>query len=113
MLAYLGCEEESTEGEDCGHLDDGEQQLVGFHDALRLLVDPPPPAAVLVFPFNDGHQRRGDQEHHPPKEEEVCSRRTQIIRLIGYDAYFVRFLDFLLTLSFESNPTMISAFNPA
>ncbi len=73
MVKYFSSEKQDAKGEDCGHLDDGEQQLVGFHDALRLLLDSPPSFAVLLF--NDGHQRRGHQEHHSPKKQEVCSRR--------------------------------------
>lgn len=76
-LMYFGSEKQDAEGEDSGHLDDGEEQLVGFHDALRLFWSPAPPSLVSVFPFHDGHQRRGDQEHHSPEEQEVCSSRRR------------------------------------
>ena len=77
-VKYFSSEEQGTKGEDCGHLDDGEQQLVGFHDALcLLLLDSPISSAVIVFPFHDGHQRGRNQEHHSPKEQEVCSRNTE------------------------------------
>lgn len=77
-MKYFSSEEQGTKGEDCGHLDDGEQQLVGFHDALcLLLLDSPFSSAVVIFPFHDGHQRCGNQEHHSPKEQEVCSRSTE------------------------------------
>lgn len=79
MVKYFSSEKQGTKGEDCGHLDDGEQQLVGFHYALCLLGDSPLSSAVLIFPFNDGYQRRGNQERHSPEEQEVCSRRTEHI----------------------------------
>lgn len=68
MVKYFSSEKQDTKGEDCGHLDDGKQQLIGFHDALRLLMDSPLSFAVLIFAFYDGYQRRGNQEHHSPKE---------------------------------------------
>lgn len=79
MVSYFRSKEQDTESEDCGHLDDREQQTVGFHDTLRLLLDSPLPFAVLILPFKDGYQRRGNQEHQSPKKQEVCSRRKERI----------------------------------
>ena len=67
MVKYFCCEKQGTIGEDCGHPDDREQQLVGFHDAMRLLVDLLLTFAMLIFPFQDGNQCRGNHEHHSPK----------------------------------------------
>lgn len=80
MAKYFSSEKQETKGEDCGHLDDGEQQPVGCHNTLRLLLNSPLSSNMLIFPFNDGHQRRGNQEHHSPEEQEVFGRRTEHIR---------------------------------
>jgi len=73
---YLGREQQSAEREDRGQLDDGEQELVGFQDALRLHRDSPLPLAVLALPLQDGHQRCGDEEDHAPVKQEICTTRT-------------------------------------
>lgn len=70
---YFSREKQDAESEDCGQLDDGKQQLVGLHHALRLLADSSDAPAVPGFPFQDGHQGGGDQKHHSPEEEEVWS----------------------------------------
>jgi len=71
---YFCREKQGTKCEDCGHLDDREQQLVGFRDALCLFGSSPLPFSVFVFPFKDGYHSGGDQEHYSPKEQEICSR---------------------------------------
>lgn len=55
VVGYFSSEKQGTKSEDCGHLDDGQQQLVGFHNALRLLLDSPPSSAGQIFPFKDSY----------------------------------------------------------
>lgn len=52
---YFSCEKQNTEGEDCGQLGDGKQQLVGFHHTLCFLLDYTVPSALLTLLFHDGH----------------------------------------------------------
>lgn len=59
-VMYFSCEEQGTKSEDCWHLDDGEQELVGFRDTLSLDRDVAPASAVIVLPFKDGHQGSGN-----------------------------------------------------
>lgn len=72
--SHLGSEKQGTESEDCGHIDDGEKQFVGFHDALCLLWDSPLSFARLVFTFQNGHQRCGYHEQHTPKKQEIYKK---------------------------------------
>ncbi len=80
MIKYFSSEKQDTEGEDCWHLNDGEQLLVGFHNTVGLLMDSPLSSTLLVFLFDDGYQGCGHQKHHSPKEQEVCSKRTKQCR---------------------------------
>lgn len=74
MVTYFSREKQGAKGEDCGHLDDREQQTIGFCDTLCLLLDSPPTSTMLILPFKDGYQRCGNQEHHSPKKQEVCRK---------------------------------------
>lgn len=55
MDEYFSSEEQGTKGEDCGHLDDRAQQLVGFQYTLCLILDPPLSFAMLIFPFKNSY----------------------------------------------------------
>lgn len=84
MFKYFSSEKQGTKGEDCGHLDDREQQLVGFHDAFSFLQDSLLPFPMFIFPFKDGNQSGGNHEHHSPKEQEICSSRTEKYTFFNY-----------------------------
>lgn len=52
---YFSCEKQNTEGEDCRQLDDGKQQLIGFHHTLCLLMGSTVSSALPTLLFHDGH----------------------------------------------------------
>lgn len=76
-VIYLGSEEQNTEGEDRGHLHDGEEQLVRFPHVLRLFNLLLLSSARLSFSFKKAHECRGNQKDNSPKKQKVWREQQE------------------------------------